>query len=109
MMLSALFKADPKAARQLIVKNLEEFFHRVSAVKVIEKLDPANEKELWPLLSCVRADFTRDVIRVLGKIGTPKSIIPLEGAYERASGRDKSGLKHEVEAAIRSIRSRAEN
>ncbi len=81
--LAALFRTDGAAARGLITRHLADGAYRSCAIDIIRKLDPSLEKEVWPLLSCGNADFTQSLINVLGEIGTPQSIAPIQAAYDR--------------------------
>lgn len=91
---------DPRAA-SLAASYLPNVFKRFAAVRAIELLGPSAEAELVPYLKAPDIGLRREVVRLLGVVGSAKCLPALSAAGER-----DPQLKADVTTASQAIQKR---
>lgn len=94
---------DPRAAAAL-TPGLEHGRERSLVSAALKKIGPAVQEPVIPYLDSLSEATRIEASRILGEIGTPKSLDPLEKAYRNAGG--DPVFSQELQAAMQRIMAR---
>jgi hypothetical protein len=101
-LIQVLGKLGGADSAELIARNMRNFFVRGDTVQALTALGDAAEPPLLKLLEDTDQSLARDVISLLGKIGTEKSIFPLQ----RVAGGKSMAVTGPANDAVKQIASR---
>ena len=103
--LAALVRLKPQTARTILVRRYNDGFYRMTVKRTLQELPSKYETELLPLLKDPQWHVRKDIIYVLGKIGTRKSLAPIQKSFD-TTGREKVHLTFVVRDALKEIKER---
>jgi hypothetical protein len=106
----ALMEVDAKVARSIFEDRCDDFSFEPWATTGLMELSSSSEQAIWPLLESKKAKACTQACRILGKIGSAKSIPILKDVTgKNISLQDRFFFMSAADAAVKELISKSKN